>query len=68
MKVKIVLNTSSLGDSIGAMAQVDKYQKSTNNEVGFYINNSYVCLFKNSYPNIKFNPINFEYEDIKYIN
>ena len=68
MKVKITINTSALGDTIGAVAQVDKYQKSTNNEVGFYINNSYVCLFKDSYPNIKFNPPNFEYENQKLIN
>ncbi len=68
MKTKIILNTSSLGDTIGAVAQVNKYQKTTNNEIGFFINNAYTCLFQNSYPNIKFNCPNFEYDEQKLIN
>jgi autotransporter strand-loop-strand O-heptosyltransferase len=68
MKVKIILNTSSLGDTIGAVAQVNKYQKITNYEVNFCINDAYKCLFENSYPNIKFNSYNFEYDEQKKIN
>ena len=68
MKTKIILNTSSLGDTIGAVAQVNKYQKTTNNEIGFFINNAYTCLFQKSYRNIKFNCPNFEYDEQKLIN
>ena len=65
MKSKIILTTPSLGDTIGAVAQVDKYQKLTGNEVSFFINKNYVCLFKNSYPNINFNPENIKYDEEK---
>jgi len=68
MKSKIILTTPSLGDTIGAVAQVDKYQKLTGNEVSFFINKNYICLFKNSYPNINFNPENIKYDEEKSIN
>jgi autotransporter strand-loop-strand O-heptosyltransferase len=62
MKIKVRLTTSSLGDTIGAVCQVDRFQKLTNNEVGFFINPNFVCLFEKSYPNIKFNPVDFCYD------
>jgi len=68
MKIKIVLNTSSLGDTIGAVAQVNKYQKNTNHEINFCINDTYKCLFEKSYPNISFNNKNFEHNEEKQIN
>jgi autotransporter strand-loop-strand O-heptosyltransferase len=68
MRVKIILNTFSLGDTIASVAQVDKYQKLTGYEVGYFINNSFLNLFKNSYPNIKFNPIDFQFDELKRIN
>jgi len=63
MKVRIDLLTKSLGDTIGAVCQVDKYQKNTNNEVAFYINKNFTILFEKSYPNIVFNPQNFIFDN-----
>lgn len=68
MKTKITLTTSALGDTIGAVAQVNKYQKITGNEVSFIINRNYVSLFKDSYPNINFNLENFNHDEEKSIN
>lgn len=62
MNVKINLLTTALGDTIGAVCQVDRYQKITQHKVGFFINPNYVILFKNSYPNIIFNPDNFDFQ------
>jgi len=67
MKVKITLITQSLGDTIGAVSQVDRYQKKTDNEVGFFINKNFIFLFKNSYPNLSFNPIGFKFDEEKFI-
>lgn len=55
MIIKIELTTSSLGDTISSIGQVDKYQKLSGNTVHFIINPKYVDLFKTVYPNINFN-------------
>lgn len=62
MKVKINLLTKSLGDTIGAVCQVDKYQKITKHSVDFFINSDFIVLFKNSYPNINFNSANENFD------
>ena len=38
MIIKIELTTSSLGDTVASIGQVDKYQKLTNHTVHFIIN------------------------------
>lgn len=55
MIIKIELTTSSLGDTISSIGQVDKYQKLSGNTVHFIINPKYIDLFKTVYPNINFN-------------
>jgi len=67
MNIKINLVSTSLGDTIGSVAQVDKFQKNTGHRVGFFINPKFEILFKKSYPNIKFNPINFSFDEEKNI-
>lgn len=62
MKIRINLLSNSLGDTIGSVCQVDKYQKLTNNEVAFYINKKFIVLFEKSYPNILFNPFDFVFD------
>ena len=61
MIIKIELTTSSLGDTVASIGQVDKYQKLTNHTVHFIINAKYVDLFKPVYPNINFDePVRYD--------
>jgi autotransporter strand-loop-strand O-heptosyltransferase len=64
MIIKIELTTSSLGDTVASIGQVDKYQKLTNHTVHFIINAKYVDLFKPVYPNINFDEP-FRYDELK---
>ena len=64
MIIKIELTTSSLGDTVASIGQVDKYQKLTNHTVHFIINSKYVDLFKPVYPNINFDEP-FRYDELK---
>ena len=64
MIIKIELITSSLGDTVASIGQVDKYQKLTNHTVHFIINAKYVDLFKPVYPNINFDEP-FRYDELK---
>ena len=64
MIIKIELTTSSLGDTVASIGQVDKYQKLTNHTVHFIINVKYVDLFKSVYPNINFDEP-FRYDELK---
>ena len=64
MIIKIELTTSSLGDTVASIGQVDKYQKLTNHTVHFIINAKYVNLFKPVYPNINFDEP-FRYDELK---
>jgi len=63
--VRINLKTNSLGDTMGAVAQVDRFQRIKNCNVGFYINPKYVDILKKTYPKISFNPENFEFHEEK---
>jgi autotransporter strand-loop-strand O-heptosyltransferase len=64
MIIKIELTTSSLGDTVASIGQVDKYQKLTNHTIHFIINAKYVDLFKPVYPNINFDEP-FGYDELK---
>jgi autotransporter strand-loop-strand O-heptosyltransferase len=64
-RVKINLMTTSLGDSIGAVSQINRFQKINNYNVACFISEKYVNLFKESYKNIKFNPLNFDFDEQK---
>jgi hypothetical protein len=67
MIIKIELTTSSLGDTISSIGQVDKYQKLSGNTVHFIINAKYVDLFKTVYPNINFNDTDV-FDELKTLN
>lgn len=54
MIVKIKNTSSALGDTIGSVCQVDRYQKITNNIVYLLINKNFIHLFEKAYPNILF--------------
>lgn len=64
MKIKILLTSNSLGDTIASIGQIDKYQKLTNHIVHFIINPKYIDLFKTVYPNINFDET-VEYDELK---
>ncbi len=69
MIIKIELTTSSLGDTIASIGQVDKYQKLTNHTVHFIINTKYVDLFKSVYPNINFDePVRYDELKVLHVN
>jgi autotransporter strand-loop-strand O-heptosyltransferase len=69
MIIKIELTTSSLGDTVASIGQVDKYQKLTNHIVHFIINTKYVDLFKSVYPNINFDePVRYDELKVLHIN
>jgi autotransporter strand-loop-strand O-heptosyltransferase len=69
MTIKIELTTSSLGDTIASIGQVDKYQKLTNHNVHFIINSKYVELFKTVYPNISFDePVKYDELKVLHVN
>jgi len=52
MKVLVEIESHALGDSVGAVAVISKYQKENNYEVSVICNHT--NLFTNSYPNLKF--------------
>ena len=62
MKCKVTLKSYPLGDTIGAVPQVSKFQKLTGYEVGLFMIDRYKSLFEKAYPNITFNPENFSFE------
>ena len=69
MIIKIELTTSSLGDTVASIGQVDKYQKLTNHIVHFIINTKYVDLFKSVYPNINFDePVRYDELKVLHVN
>jgi len=69
MIIKIELTTSSLGDTVASISQVDKYQKLTNHTVHFIINAKYVDLFKPVYPNINFDePVRYDELKVLHVN
>jgi len=69
MIIKIELTTSSLGDTVASIGQVDKYQKLTNHTVHFIINAKYIDLFKPVYPNINFDePVRYDELKVLYVN
>lgn len=69
MTIKIELTTSSLGDTIASIGQVDKYQKLTNHNVHFIINQKYVDLFKDVYQNISFcEPVKYDELKVLHVN
>lgn len=69
MIIKIELTTSSLGDTVASIGQVDKYQKLTNHTVHFIINAKYVDLFKPVYPNINFDePVRYDELKVLHVN
>ncbi len=69
MIIKIELTTSSLGDTVASIGQVDKYQKLTNHTVHFIINTKYVDLFKSVYPNINFDePVRYDELKVLHVN
>jgi autotransporter strand-loop-strand O-heptosyltransferase len=69
MIIKIELTTSSLGDTVASIGQVDKYQKLTNHTVHFIINSKYVDLFKSVYPNINFDePVRYDELKVLHVN
>ena len=51
MKVLVEIPSNSLGDNIGAVAVISKYQKETNNDVSVICNHKDILI--NSYPNLK---------------
>ena len=52
MKILVDIESHALGDSVGAVAVISKYQEQNNYEVSVICN--YPDLFINSYPNLKF--------------
>ena len=69
MIIKIELTTSSLGDTVASIGQVDKYQKLTNHIVHFIINTKYVDLFKSVYSNINFDePVRYDELKVLHVN
>ena len=52
MRVLVEIVSNSLGDTVGAVAIISKYQQQNNYEVSVISN--YPNLFKKSYPNLKF--------------
>jgi hypothetical protein len=52
MKVLVEIESHALGDSVGAVAVISKYQKENNYEVSVVCNHT--NLFTKSYPNLKF--------------
>ena len=52
MKILVEIESHALGDSVGAVAVISKYQKEKNYEVSVICNHH--NLFIKSYPNLKF--------------
>jgi len=68
MIVKIKNTSSALGDTIGSVCQVDRYQKITKNTVYYLINKNLIHLFEKAYPNILFKDTDVfdEYKEIHF--
>lgn len=53
-KILLKLKSNSLGDTIASVPYVSEYCNNSENIIHFFINKSFIFLFLESYPNIKF--------------